>query len=368
MKNKPPKILHIDTGKAWRGGQQQVAYLFEGMLEKGLDTALVCQPDSELENYCKERTLPYFPLRMRGEIDIIAGLRIALLCRKLRFRILHLHTAHAMAIGLFAKLFYPTLKLIAVRRVDFHINKNLLSQLKYKTRLLDVIVCISDGIKKVLLEDGLPAEKLITIHSGIDKYKFKHLELPPDFRQQLGIPEQDVVVGTIAAIAGHKDYPNLLKTARIVLDKRENVTFCAVGEGPDEKQVFGLARDLQLGDRFIFTGFRKDLGSFLKMFDIFVLASKKEGLGTSILDAQAMGLPVVGCDTGGIPEAVKHEQNGLLVPPRNEQALADALLRLIDDSQLREQLGQTGRKTVEQFSIERTIKKNLKLYQKLHEE
>ncbi len=365
MKNKIPKILHIDTGKAWRGGQQQVVYLLEGMLERGLDTTLVCQSKSELEKYCENHKLPYFPLRMCGEVDIVAGLRIALLCRKFQFRILHLHTAHAMAIGLFARLFYPGLKLIAVRRVDFHIKKHVLSQFKYKTRLLDKIVCISDGIKQVLLQDGLAAEKLVTIHSGIDIHKFDHVRLPDDFRRQLNIPAGDVVIGTIAALAGHKDYPNLLKAARIVLDQTQNVTFCAVGDGPDKNTVHKLANELDLGDRFIFTGFRKDLGNFLKMFDIFVLASKKEGLGTSILDAQAVGLPVVGCDTGGIPEAVKHEQNGLLVPPKNEQSLAAALLRLINDYESRKKLGQTGRQTVAQFSIEQTINKNIELYQHL---
>lgn len=365
MKNKIPKVLHIDTGKAWRGGQQQVVYLLKGMLERGLDTALVCQSHSELEKYCKEHTFPYFSLRMRGEVDIVAGFRIALLCRKFQFQILHLHTAHAMAIGLFARLFYPGLKLIAVRRVDFHIKKHVLSQFKYNTRLLDKIVCISDGIKRVLLEDGLNAEKLVTIHSGIDIHKFDHVRLPNDFRRQLNIPAGDVVIGTIAALAGHKDYPNLLKAARIVLDQTPNITFCAVGDGPDKNVIHKLASELNLGDRFIFTGFRNDLGYFLKLFDIFVLASKKEGLGTSILDAQAVGLPVVGCDTGGIPEAVKHEQNGLLVPPKNEQALAAALLRLINDYELRKKLGQTGRETVAQFSIEQTINNNIELYQHL---
>ena len=365
MKNKIPKVLHIDTGKAWRGGQQQVVYLLKGMLERGLDTALVCQSKSELEKYCENHKLPYFPLRMRGEVDIVAGFRIALLCRKFKFRVLHLHTAHAMAIGLFARLFYPGLRLIAVRRVDFHIKKHVLSQFKYKTQLLDKIVCISDGIKQVLLQDGLSAEKLVTIHSGIDIRKFDQTKLPDDFRQNLNIPEGDVVIGTIAALAGHKDYPNLLRAARIVLDQTKKVTFCAVGDGPDKNPIHKLANELNLGDRFIFTGFRTDLGYFLKMFDIFVLASKKEGLGTSILDAQAVGLPVVGCDTGGIPEAVKHEQNGLLVPPKNEQALANALLRLIEDISLRQKLGQAGRHTVEQFSIERTINENIELYQRL---
>lgn len=365
MKKDKIKVLHIDSERGWRGGQQQAAYLLEQMHAKEFQAAMVCKPGSEFEKYCLENKLPHFPVQMHGEIDFTAGIKIAGLCRKYGYTVLHLHSAHALATGLWVKLFYSKVKLVAVRRVDFHIKKNFLSQFKYKTSLLDRIVCISNGIKKVMLKDGVEEQKLATIHSGVDLQKFEKVEPPDDFKQNLGIPENHVVVGTVAAISGHKDYPNLLQAAKIVIERNDNVTFCAVGDGPDEKDVLALHEKLGLGERFIFTGFRKDVGNFLKTFDIFVLASYLEGLGTSILDAQGVGLPVVGCDTGGIPEAVLDGENGLLVPPRDSKALSSAILDLVNDPERRMVFGEKARETVKGFSIDTTVRNNIALYHEL---
>ncbi len=359
------KILHIDTEKGWRGGQQQAAYLLETLYEKGYDTALICQPESAFETFCEDKNLPYFSINMKGEFDLIAAYQIARLCKKNHFDILHLHTAHAIAIGLLTKLFYSKIKLIAVRRVDFHVNKNWFSKFKYNNRLLDIIECVSDSVKNVLLEDGVPGQKLITIHDGVDLDRFRDVIPPPDLNTQFGIPPHNLVIGTIAALVGHKDCPNLLRAAKIVLDNVDNVAFCAVGDGPDKEKILSLADQLGLGDRFIFTGFQKEVGKFLKIFDIFVLASKLEGLGTSILDAQTIGLPVVACRTGGIPEIIIHNQNGLLVPPQNEKALADALLLLLHDKKLCAKLSLNAIMTVKKFDIKDTIEKNIQLYREL---
>lgn len=358
-------ILHIDSEKSWRGGQQQAAYLLEGLHERGHRTALVCPPGSAMQAHCRSHSLACHPVAMHGEIDIRAGYQIASLCRKHRYAIAHLHSAHALALGLWAGLFYPKLRLVAVRRVDFHLKKNPFSRYKYTTRRLDRIVCISRGIRKVLLSDSIPESKLVTIHSGVDLKKFDHVTPARNFRKRLGIPEDHVLVGTVAAIAGHKDYPNLLHAAKDILQRTENVSFCAVGDGPDETEVHALARRLGLGNRFVFTGFRKDVGNFLKSFDIFVLSSYLEGLGTSILDAQGMGLPVVACDTGGIPEAVQHNVNGLLVPPRNSEALSEAILKLAVDEERRRNFGCRARETVQAFSIDITVQKNIDLYREL---
>ncbi len=358
-------VLHIDSEKSWRGGQQQAAYLLERMHQSGHRTALVCPPGAAFESYCRKNALPCIPMTTYGELDFWAGYRIAALCKKNGYTIAHLHSAHAMATGLWAKLFHPGLRLVAVRRVDFHFKKNLLSRFKYNTRRLDKIVCISRGIRKVLLMDGIPESRLVTIHSGVDLKKFDPVVPPHDFKTRLGIPQDHILVGTVAAIAGHKDYPNLLYAAKSILQQTDNVSFCAVGDGPDEKEVHALAHHLDLGGRFVFAGFRNDVGNFMKSFDIFVLSSYLEGLGTSILDAQGVGLPVVACDTGGIPEAVHDRGNGLLVPPRNPAALSEAILKLVKSKEMRRNFGKQAKKSVAAFSIDITVQKNIELYRKV---
>ena len=365
MENKDIKVLHIDSEKNWRGGQQQAAYLLEAMVAEGFTTAMVCRPGSAFETYCREKNLPHFAVSMHGELDIAAGYRIASLCRKHGFTILHLHSAHALATGLWAKLFCKKLRLIGVRRVFVPVKKNMLSRFKYRTKLVDRMVCISDAVKNQLVEDGVAEDKLVTIYSGVNLEKFQETVNIPEFRKSLGIPEDHVVVGTVAAFTAEKDYQSLINAAAAIIKKQDKVFFCAVGKGSLEEAMAGLACDLGLKDRFLFAGFRPDVGPFLKSFDIFVLASYLEGLGTSILDAQALGLPVVACRTGGVPEIVADEVNGLLVPPKDPEALMTAILDLVQHPDKRQRFGEKAKETVREFSIDKTVEKNIALYRTL---
>ena len=356
-------ILHIDTEREWRGGQQQVIYLLQGLLDRKITTSLVCQPSSRLADFCIAHDLLFYPVRMLGELDVLAALKIAGLARRHEFDILHLHSAHAISIGLLTKLFYSNPKLVGMRRVDFNIKNSILSRLKY--RLMDRIVCISDGIKNILAADGIPSEKIAMIRSGIDINKFNHNPGAPNFRERFKIPKSHTIIGTVAAMVGHKDYPTLLRAARLVIQQIPEVTFLAVGHGPDLASIKKLSEDLQLRDRFIFAGFQEEVGPFLTNFDIFIMASKLEGLGTSILDAQSVGLPLIATRTGGIPEIVHHNRNGLLVPPQDPDTMAGAIIELIKDEPRRSRLGMNAKESVRNHSIDKTIEETLRLYKEL---
>jgi glycosyltransferase involved in cell wall biosynthesis len=360
-----PGVLHIDTERTWRGGQQQAAWLLEGMLARGWPAAVVCPPGSILEDRGRARSWPVHTVPMHGELDVAAGHRIARIARDGGLSILHAHSSHALALGLWARLFDRRLRLVASRRVDFPIRGHFLSRLKYSTGTLDRIICISAAVRAQLLADGVPPGKLVVIPSGVDTRRFAGVRPPPHFRRSLGIPSGHLVIGTVAALADHKDYPTLLRAARIVLDKEPDISFVAVGDGPLHKEIAALARELGLGKRFLFQGFREDVGRYLKVFDVFVLASKTEGLGTSVLDAQALGLPVAACRAGGIPEIVTDRETGLLVPPGEPDALAAALLELAHDPELRAKLGAQAKKAVQEHDVSRTVESHLELYRTL---
>ena len=360
-----PGVLHIDTERTWRGGQQQAAWLLEGMLARRWPTALVCPAGSVLEERGRARGWPVHTVAMHGELDIAAGRRIARVARSGGLSILHAHSGHALALGLWARLFDRGLRLVASRRVDFPIRDHFLSRLKYSNGILDRIVCISAAVRAQLLADGVPPEKLVVIPSGVDTQRFAGIRPPPQFRRLLGIPNGHLTIGTVAALAEHKDYPNLLRAARLVLDEEPDITFVAVGDGPLRGALETLAGELALGRRFLFQGFREDVGCFLKTFDIFVMASKTEGLGTSVLDAQALGLPVAACRAGGIPEIVADRETGLLVPPGDPPALAAALLELARNPELRATLGARAKKAAGGHDVTRTVEAHLALYRSL---
>lgn len=358
-------VLHLDTERGWRGGQQQAVYLFEYLLKQNYKTHFICRKNSKLADYFRKKAYPFHSLPLRNELDFVSAWKIAKFCRKNDYKILHLHSAHALALGILAKFFYRSLKLIGVRRVDFKIKKNIFSRFKYKSKFVDVLVAISENIKQVLIADGVVSKKIKVIRSGIDVHKFAELKLKSSFRKELNLPENSLIIGTVAAIVGHKDYSNLLKAAEIVINSRENVVFIAAGSGDKEKEVFALAKQLKLKKRFKFLGYRNDVGQLLKLMDIFVLASKLEGLGTSVLDAMSVGLPIVGTNAGGIPEMIENKVNGLVVPKQDPQALATALTKFIDDRDLRKKISQNCKKKVKQFDVFLTAKKNIELYRQL---
>jgi len=365
MEIKKVGVLHLDTEHSWRGGQQQAAYLLENLFLKGFHTKLICQPRSEFGKFCERKELPYKEIKMHNEADISAGYKVARICKNHKYRILHLHSAHALSIGIWAKVFFRDLILIGVRRVDFHLKNRISKKLKYNSRWMNRIVCISNGIAKVMKEDGIDPEKLITIHSGINIHKFDNDIIERNFRRDNNIPEKDIIVGTIAAFVGHKDYPNLIRAAKLVLSKNSNISFVALGSGKLEDEMKEMAKKLNISDRFHFLGFRKNIGSIIKNFSIFVMPSRWEGLGTSILDAQSVGLPVIGTKTGGIPEAVEHNVNGLIVPSADSQKLSEAIIKLAENEELRKEFSKMAMISVMKFDITETVNKNIELYKEL---
>lgn len=353
------KVLHIDCSHEWRGGQQQASYLIQAMAEQGYHTAMACPDNSPLAEFCVQHQITHFPFHLKNEFDVLSAFRLARLCRTHDFRILHAHDAHALAAASMAKLFSRALIVIAARRVDFHVKKPIIGAYKYTNRRVNHVITVSEKIRAILIEDGVSSDKITTVHSGIDTHKFDSVE--GTIREEFQIPADHFLVGIVAAIAGHKDYPTLLRAAKIVTEQDENISFIAVGTGPDEAKVKFLAKELAV-PRFFFAGFRPDVGVFLKSFDAFVLASKTEGLGTSLLDAQAVGLPIVATTAGGIPEIVHDGVNGLLAPVQNPQALAEKILQLKNDKSKQARFSENARKHVQKFDVSETVRKTIEVY------
>lgn len=353
------KILHIDIEKSWRGGQQQAVYLYESLLKKGIESNFICRKYSKLEEYFKVKMIPNININIISPYSLKNALIIARYAKKNNYNILHCHSSASLTIGILVKLFYRKVKIIGVRRVDFRIN----STFKYNNSFVNKIVCISDAIKKVMIECNVKPDKTMVIHSGINLEKFancNHENIINKFNLH-----NKFIIGTIAAIEDHKDYDTLIEAARIVTDKFREVVFLAVGSGSQFERISKLIIENKLSDKFILAGFRDNPGDFLKAFDLFVLSSKLEGLGTSILDAMSLGKAIVATDAGGIPEVVSNGRNGIVVEKQNPEILADAIIKLIENRELLQKYSNDSIKLVKNFDINITVEKNIQLYKQL---
>lgn len=357
-------IMHLDSAVSWRGGQQQVLSLVQGLRQRNMISFLACSPDSILFNEALSRIISVFPLHIFGEWDLLAARRLRQMIKNLKVNILHCHDSHAHTIGILATLGLNSCKVVVTRRVDFRVGNNLISKFKYKHHV-DKFIAVSAGVKKVLELDGIDPAKIAVVHDGIDINRFPCLEKADHLYREFGFDSSNPVIGNIAALAPHKDQRNLLQAAKIVLEQVPEAQFLVVGAGELELELKQLAEDLKILDKVRFTGFRKDVPQILTILNIFAVSSYLEGLGSSTLEAMAAGLPIIATRTGGIPEIVENGINGILVPPRDSAALAKGIIELLRDNKMREKMGNASLQMVKNFSIDKMVDGNVAVYQEL---
>lgn len=184
-------------------------------------------------------------------------------------------------------------------------------------------------------------------------------------RGELGVGEDEVLSLTVANLRANKDYPNLLRAARLALDAEPRLRFAAVGQGPLVDEVAAMHDALGLGHRFLLLGYRRDVHDLMSAADVFTLASAHEGLPVAVMEAFANGLPVVATAVGGLPQQVSDGIQGVLVPAHHPQALADALVRVAQDPSLRAGMAAAARERAVDYDIRVAVRTQESTYQSL---
>lgn len=359
-----PTIFHLDDAATWRGGEQQVLYLHQGLLAEGFDSRVICQTAGAFHRRLQAERLPHYAMRMIGGHDPGAAWRLRNLLRE-PHSILHTHTAHAHDLGLWASRFGARCRLVVSRRVDFPVGGNRLSRWKYLSRRVDRYLAISSAVEYELVRAGIEPDRIRRVPSGIDFSRFEDVEPDLAWRGQFGLDPGELLFCNVAALAPHKDQATLLSAFRQFLDAGGSGRLVILGEGELRADLQRQKRQLGLDERVFMPGFADAILPKLRAADVFVMSSKTEGLGTSILDAMALARPVVATSAGGIVDAVDHEETGLLVPPQDPRALARALGDLQESAATRQRMGLAGQKKVEQFDLQRTVRLTIDAYQEL---
>ena len=358
------RILHIDTERTWRGGEQQALYLMKGLIERGHEAHALAQPQCPFAERARKAGVPVIEMRMRGEADPIAIIRIARLMRKERYDIAHMHTSHAHTLGVAAAaLSWTGIRRIVSRRVDFSIHKLPLrvSGLKYKWGV-DRYVSVSDFIRSVLIQDGIPPEKITTVHSCNDPARFDGVSAE-GLRKEFGISPDARIIGNVAFLVDHKGQIFLVDALPEVLERFPELVCFIIGEGELREPLEARVRELGIQGHVIFAGFRSDALRFYKLFEIFVISSHMEGLCTSVQEAFALGTPVVVTNAGGLPEMVTNGENGIVVEKRNPAAFAAGIIRMLSDQELQRRCAEAGRRTfLERFTVDRMVEGTLAVY------
>ena len=360
--------LHLNTERGWRGGEQQMLYLAQGLQARGHAAHVACRPGGECLARVRAAGLRAHEVSVRGDLDIFAARKLGGLIDEIGADIVHAHTSRTHLAAMLARRFSARKpRCIVHRRVDFSLHKLplRLSGLKYRWGV-DRYIAITEAVKGVMTADGIPAERISVVHSSVELSRFEGIGRRAGLRAELGVPEGARVVGNVGALVAHKGQKFLLEAAAEVLKSAPETWFVLLGEGPLRAGLESQARALGIAARVRLPGFRRDVPQCLIEFDVFCMSSVMEGLGTSALEAMAMRRPVVATDAGGLAEVVRDGVNGVTAPAGDGKALGGALLRVLQDAPLAARLAAAGRRTVEEeFTAERMVERTVEVYREV---
>ena len=356
------KILHIETGRHLYGGALQVFYLLRGLHAAGIENILVCAPGSEIGRKCTG-IATVVELPTIGDIDPRLLIGLCRTIRRYRPDIVHAHSRRGADWwgGIAAQI--CGVKSVLTRRVD-NPESALLVRLKYNR--YDRVVTISEGIRQVLLSEGVDEKHVELIHSVVDLEQYHCPADRPWFEQEFSLHPGEQTVAIIAQLIERKGHRFLLAGAEKIFAAVPNLRFIFFGQGPHRQELEADCQARGLGDKVIFAGFRDDLPRVLPNLDLIVHPALMEGLGVSLLQAAAAGRPMIGARAGGIPEVIRDGVNGYLVPPGEVNLLAEKTIELLLHRDLAEAFGARGKRLVEEeFSIPTMISSYQRLYARL---
>jgi L-malate glycosyltransferase len=335
------RILHLDSGRDWRGGQRQVFLLAVAQRDDGHEPLVAAAPDSPLAGRLKTLGVASAIVAMRADLDLFAMRRVRRLIAKWQPDVVHAHDAraHAIALGALVGAHVP---LVVTRRVTFTPR----GRLKYGSRVAHFIA-ISHAVRDALLRGGVADSHCSVVYPGVPAPSPG--VVPRDWRGEAGWPADTVLCGVVGAMTAEKGIARLTEIAdALPVAVRARLRLVLLGGSAAGADSFG-------GIPAYRAGFVDAIYDAMAGLDMLWPSSEAEGFGTAVIDAMALGVPPVAFASGGLIELVEPGVSGLLAPPSDTLAFAREVERLASDADLRRQLGTGGRLRAAQFNVRRMV-------------
>ena len=321
------RVLHVDSGREYRGGQDQVRLLTRELArECGVEQCLVTKRDSELARRVDREAVTVRGVPWAFGLDPRASWRIAVEALAWSPDIIHAHNAHAVTLAVWARSFLQLAgrapRVVATRRVVFPVRR---TSALHKT---DTVIAISQAVRTMLIGAGFPAAEVQVVPDGIDPVEVRRAaDERIEIRAALGVSSRVPLAVNIAALEPPKDQTTLLRAAKAARETRPDLHWVIAGEGPERTALAALVRELGLTDRVHLVGHVLLADALMRECDVVVMSSRSEGLGSVVLHAVALGKPVVATAAGGLPEIVPSEW---VVPVGDAAALARKVIGALE--------------------------------------
>ena len=370
------KVLHVHTLPVISGSGIHTLITMKGLDKSRYEVELATAPGGPLIDEVVKQGIEFRPIkhlvrRLSLYNDLMALWELFRLIRCQKYDIVHTHNAKAGFIGrLAARIAGVPVIVYTIHGFSFQQYekppRNMLFILleRFAGRFTDKLLTVSEPLKHWGLKLGIGvADKYITIYDGIEIDRFKVNFDIEGKKQEFGIKPDDLVVGVVSKLWEGKGHKQILEAAKNVINKVPNVKFLFVGEGYLRGELEALTQQLGLSDYVIFTGFRTDIPEVTATFDIAILASFFEGLGRVLLEAMVLNKAVIATRVGGIVDVVDDGKTGILVPPGDSTAFAEAMITLLSDEEIRMGMGRAGREKIDaKFSAKTMVDQIEKVY------
>lgn len=343
------RLLFASEATGWTGGANQIWLTSRELLRRGHQVIVACQAQGELGQRLLGAGVEVHDLRLRQDYDLPAAWRLGRLARRWGAELIHAHHPRAHAVALLAAALTGT-RLIVTRRVIRPLNTNLFSAVKYRSRRISRYIAVCDAAADELAIAGVERSRIEVIPSGVEMQRWGVSRQAREGLRGLR-PRRVTMVGHYSPIKGHDV---LLRAIPRVLERLPEAVFQLVGR--DTEKLESSARGLGVSSAVLILGERKDVPELLAQSHLYVMPSLQEGIGTACIEAHAALVPVVASRVGGLPQVVEHEKTGLLVPPGDEKALAEAILRQLEHYEEAERMSQAALAFArERFSLESVV-------------
>jgi glycosyltransferase involved in cell wall biosynthesis len=348
------RVLIVTSHLNFGGISSYSVFLARKLKEKGHEV-FVASSGGDMTKELSKYKIEHFEIALntKSELNpkiIFSSFKITSFIRKNKINIMHAQTRVAQVSCFLASLF---------TRVPYITTCHGFFKPKFTRKLFKFwgskVIAISEAVRAHLVNDlKVSKNKITMIHNGVDIANFKrnyNNEEKSDIRKEFRLLNAPVV-GIIARLSSVKGHEYLIRAAKLILEKQDNVQFLIIGDGPEENKLKNLTAELKISNNVIFHKSILDTAKPLAVMDVFVMPSLSEGLGLAILEAMASSLPIVASNVGGIYSLISEGENGYLVPPKNPEALEKAILNIISDKRLAQNMGRISQKICEEsFSL-----------------
>ena len=368
------KLLFVIDNLQFGGGERVFAQIIKGLPPEKYEISLASCPGGQFHQAIENRQVQFFPTDFSKRLNFSLISSLSEIVKKNEIKIVHGQGARAefyarLASRLAGKSKYISTVAMPVEGFDVNPLKKKIYSLfdRFSERFVDRFLVVSDVLRaKMIGEHGILAEKVVRIYNGIEVDHY----LPrgengsrAKIRNEFNIDADALLIGSVGRLVWQKGFEHLIQAMPRVLNEFPQTKVLIVGEGPLRDDLEALAQKLNTEKHIIFANFRKDVKEILSAIDILILPSLLEGFPMITLEGMAMKKPIIATAIDGIKEQIINGQSGVLIPPQDPKAMAEAIIRLGKDEDFAQHLGLEARRAVEeQFTVEKMVAETERVY------